>query len=570
MNGNLYAQYRSRIHETSLPPGTNGWCMSKYDEVTQEWETMGDIPEPTNATGLYPAVFWEQAGNVNHADPSNSFYQGFMSDLNFDFNNRMHIATTICNDSTYESDTHVIYAYSDDSGESFKKPDHTEIMELPIRPRAGDQQGSIVDSVGNPDFDGIYRNASVVFNMEGIPAVSFLTMEDRTVINPTDRDHFRYWNSAELTWSELILSPQESQAGSEHLLDCNGIITFAGSRVWNAQMYRTTEFDHEGYTTYALPEESGVVNLSGADERAIREENVIRWFIQNNDSLMIVSSRFDPVSLDPIPLHWQQNEIGTAPGVSGVFNDVLQVKSSGAGLLDDGSLELQFINDTLIGNGEIEVRIINVDYNEGAFGGLMLSEKRDGTGKFYATTIDYENLKAWANTGDGGSIHFESSESNEPAEWLKIKRLNHTASAYHSDNGMNWNLLDNITMTLPDTLYLGMISGSGGDELGTTRADNLTISVNTEDNLTINDEHVYNLKLYPNPASSTVRIEFQFKINEMNELRIFDLRGQEVTTWHKTNTTKNTIEIDVSCLESGIYFVEIPGKALGKFTKIAP
>lgn len=90
------------------------------------------------------------------------------------------------------------------------------------------------------------------------------------------------------------------QTGSEHFLDCNGIITFAGSRTWNAQMYRTTGFSDEGYTAYALPDESKAVNINGVDERAIREENVIRWVIENDESLMIVSSKSEPYDLSPL------------------------------------------------------------------------------------------------------------------------------------------------------------------------------------------------------------------------------------------------------------------------------
>lgn len=567
MNGVLYAQYRSRIHHVNLPPGSNGWGMSKYNEATKMWESLGVVPESTNATGVYPAVIWEQSGHFNEADPSTSFYQGFTGDVNFDFNNRMHIAATINGDSNVVQDTHVIYAYSDDSGKRFKRPGGEFIEKLPIRAIEGIQQGSIVDSVENDAFDGIYSSASVVFDMNGIPAVSFLPLEDKYKISTNDHDHFRYWNTITSTWSDLKLSPQKSQTASEHLLDCNGIITFAGARIWNAEIYRTTAFDKKGYTTFTLPNEFKALNRSGVDERGIREGNVLRWMVNTDESLMIVSSKFEPISLSPLVNGWKQNKLGSVnDGKVGIYNNILQVKSSGIGLLSNGTLDLQFINKPLEGNGGTEVRIINVDYANGAFGGLMLSEDTSGSGNFYSVIIDYEGLKAWSNTGKGGNVHFKSIEDNEPSEWLKIERFGSTVNAFNSNNGLDWFLFDSIQIDLPNTINVGLISGSGGNWPGTTRADQLKTF--KEDELSV-DEHnfVKKIKVYPTVSHSFINVEFPITNNIIDELLIYDIVGNKISSCTQQQISENSIKIDISALETGIYFIGVPGKFFKKFIK---
>lgn len=479
MNGLLYTQYRSRIHQVNLPPGSNGWCMARYDEQTRSWKVLGNVPNATNATAIYPALVWEQAGHYNPSDPTVSFYQGYMSDVNFDFNNRMHIGVTINADETHLSDTHILYACSDDGGDTFKTAEGETISTLPMGALPGARQASIVDQVSNPAFDGIYRNASVVFDMDGTPAVSFLTQADRSTLLSTDRDHHRYWMEDEKKWSELIVSPNQAQTGSQHFLDCNGVITFIGARIWNAQMYRVYAFGENGYNAFALPDASATVNVSGVDERGIREENVARHMIHQNNELKIVTSTFKPAALERLADNWEKSEVGMAEGSVGMYNKVIQIESSGEGLAMDGSLDVQYVNKMLNGNGGVEARIINVDYNEGAFAGLMISDDANGTGNYYAAIIDYEGLKAWSNTGSGGNIHFVDTEVNEPSEWLKVTRIGETLRAYHSNNGEDWLAFDSLKVDIKSSMTVGLISGSGGDIKGTTRADHLkTFKIN--------------------------------------------------------------------------------------------
>jgi Secretion system C-terminal sorting domain len=60
-----------------------------------------------------------------------------------------------------------------------------------------------------------------------------------------------------------------------------------------------------------------------------------------------------------------------------------------------------------------------------------------------------------------------------------------------------------------------------------------------------------NLKLFPNPASSYLKVE---DLTRNSEYKIFNLLGREVTSG---NLTEITSEIDVRFLETGIYFLQV-------------
>ena len=64
----------------------------------------------------------------------------------------------------------------------------------------------------------------------------------------------------------------------------------------------------------------------------------------------------------------------------------------------------------------------------------------------------------------------------------------------------------------------------------------------------------HNLKLYPNPASEFVNLEF----DEVSNLtvNVFDIQGKLIL---KNNATTSPFKLDVSGLESGMYFVKIDG-----------
>ena len=72
-------------------------------------------------------------------------------------------------------------------------------------------------------------------------------------------------------------------------------------------------------------------------------------------------------------------------------------------------------------------------------------------------------------------------------------------------------------------------------------------------------DFVYELKLYPNPASDMLTVEWN-RNEEMN-IEFFDISGKRVYGFQDYG---NRIYADISMLENGMYFVSINGMVVDK------
>jgi hypothetical protein len=67
-----------------------------------------------------------------------------------------------------------------------------------------------------------------------------------------------------------------------------------------------------------------------------------------------------------------------------------------------------------------------------------------------------------------------------------------------------------------------------------------------------------NVKIYPNPTNSIVNIEFENNTIISNNYKIFNSVGVLVKEIN-TNTQNNNVQLDISALQTGTYFVQIQG-----------
>jgi len=81
--------------------------------------------------------------------------------------------------------------------------------------------------------------------------------------------------------------------------------------------------------------------------------------------------------------------------------------------------------------------------------------------------------------------------------------------------------------------------------------DNFLLSVN---DISLNDQ----IRLFPNPVSKELIISYQNPSIQLRQLEIYDINGKKVIEKSKFNNTLDREErIDVSTLQSGIYFLNI-------------
>jgi hypothetical protein len=115
----------------------------RYDADTDVFTMLGgtDYNSPdynSSDTKKTKTLIWGNGFGGNSADGINfCFYQTPGIRVYFDQNNRMHLIATVINKCIqapkgYESHTHIIYAYSDDLGNTWHKINGDEILSLPL------------------------------------------------------------------------------------------------------------------------------------------------------------------------------------------------------------------------------------------------------------------------------------------------------------------------------------------------------------------------------------------------------------------------------------------------------
>jgi hypothetical protein len=125
-----------------------------------------------------------------------------------------------------------------------------------------------------------------------------------------------------------------------------------------------------------------------------------------------------------------------------------------------------------------------------------------------------------------------------------------------------YDTIQNITIAQGDTAFVGnsfyTIQGIYADTLMAMNGcdsiihTNLTVLMGVGELLDQPD-----LFIYPNPAHGTLNISFTVNHEEMNGITISNLFGQEVFSWMHPYPNKNKLQVDISNLPAGIYFIHI-------------
>ncbi len=150
--GTLFFISRQRLGTNSdgWVPGGQGGHIQVYNTDTKRWNQLGSLgysfqsDKGRTITGgmdnlhQTKAIFWDNSGA---GVPPNNGYQGYKIRVVFDKNNRLHMVWNVAKNpirtTVSDTHTHLMYAYSDDEGLTWKKSDGTS-LNLPITTETGD------------------------------------------------------------------------------------------------------------------------------------------------------------------------------------------------------------------------------------------------------------------------------------------------------------------------------------------------------------------------------------------------------------------------------------------------
>jgi len=179
---------------------------------------------------------------------------------------------------------------------------------------------------------------------------------------------------------------------------------------------------------------------------------------------------FDSPRLDPrdrnrvgmgsdggLPARWSQRVVG-AGGVDArvtVQNGRFSLMANG--MIDATEDQSHFVYTPVRGNREIMARVVSVE--SGQLAGLMMREslETNATQILLGLRGGRGGMLRWRERGDYRTSVKEP-RINVP-DWLRLKRVGDTFSAFRSSQGRRWDLIERITIPMAEEFYVGMACG---------------------------------------------------------------------------------------------------------------
>jgi RHS repeat-associated protein len=191
------------------------------------------------------------------------------------------------------------------------------------------------------------------------------------------------------------------------------------------------------------------------------------------------------VTLPPPPSPWVDQDIGTVgvAGGDGYSNGTFTVKGAGGGTLATNSDGLNFVYQSLSGDGWIVARVVSAQGSGSQEEGVMIRETLDPGASnaqmlYYAYLAGF-NMTQRSSTGATSSGYVTSQAiSVNPAYWVKLVRSGSTFSGYASSDGETWTQVGSSqTISMATNVYIGLFaSNRNTSALATATFDSVSVS----------------------------------------------------------------------------------------------
>ncbi len=169
--------------------------------------------------------------------------------------------------------------------------------------------------------------------------------------------------------------------------------------------------------------------------------------------------------------------------------------------------------------------------------------------------IDEDPDDIFIDEGDGDGLAIFDLTINE-AQMLGDQNPAIALFTYHtsfedSDNDVNAIAIPTAYQNVlnPQTIYVRLTNDNTGFYVLTS------FDIETDGILTIEENILSDLSIYPNPSTEIINIQSSL-LTETVGLTIYNLQGQQLFSENKT-PNNGTVQMDVSNLVTGIYFVKI-------------
>lgn len=506
-NKDLYITFR---HRQDLSAGGNHRAgVIKYNADNDTFAMLGGTSynEKDGLQSTTKTLIWSNGFGGNDC-----WYIKPGHKIHFDGNNRMHVMAMLIDQCIaaplgYESNTTIIYAYSDDFGLTWHKAGGELINELPL----SYTNASVVlsrsvehDIFGNLGEIGAFSSDR--------PVISYRLSSDKT-------NHTVMWNGS--SWIE-IFPPNHT----EIFMSMNN-----GFSAWSNgnSIYYTS--DGENWTQGISDDLKGG-NYGSLDREYFKQTGNFRYFGKFNS--FTNGSIFTIVKGDPTEVSGNNVALNKPVRVSSTYNDTYTGKKAVDG--DIESNESRWVSARNVNNNVSESlpEWIEVDL-QGKYKIDSLSFWTGSQGNYLETNVDFR-FQYWNGTNwidifsETGNTNSKYKKSFTPISVEKV-RLYITK-------------VENAIVRLYELMIFeeqDIPSGTNSFELNNS------------------------FSLYPNPTSGNVTIHFNNRSSLPNEIILCNSSGQRV--WYK-KTNENTIKLNVGHFPKGLYLVQVKSKTGTMFGKL--
>ncbi|GCE10592.1 carbohydrate-binding protein [Tengunoibacter tsumagoiensis] len=183
-----------------------------------------------------------------------------------------------------------------------------------------------------------------------------------------------------------------------------------------------------------------------------------------------------------LPSGWQNQDIGSVglPGAASYANGTYTVTASGGDIWNSAD-QFNFTYQQLTGDGSIVARVTSLsNSNPYAKAGVMM---RDSLSASAANVMTYYSPSGdttyESRTTDNGNTNHPNAIQRAAPYWVKLVRSGNTFTGYNSPDGQNWTQQGTDTITMPNTIYIGLaIDAHENTILTTGTLDNVSLTGN--------------------------------------------------------------------------------------------
>jgi hypothetical protein len=171
-------------------------------------------------------------------------------------------------------------------------------------------------------------------------------------------------------------------------------------------------------------------------------------------------------TVSALPPEWGSQDIGT-PTLAGAgsFDSgsaTFAINGAGNTIASSGTDQFRFAYQALTGDGSIVAQVNSLNTtSSGSKAGIMIRDGLTNTARLvFADVTPSSGVQFSRRYSSGGAITTTTASGINAPQWLKLERVGNVFTASRSVDGVGWAVIGSDTVTMGNTVYMGLGVGS--------------------------------------------------------------------------------------------------------------